>query len=144
MTDKFKDWDSEQPQVVARRSTSEIFGGNLEDSLSRCKPEDLEYNNGQLIFYFLFGRQNYFFDWSRAANRLFKPKHYLVFYNLISSKPRLIMWAEDKNIKRRKSERGEHTLTHNPHDTKLRTITLLNNNDGLRTEQQRTIACWNT
>lgn len=61
MTDTFKDWDSEQPRMMARRSTAEIFGDNLENSLTWCKPEHLEYNNGQLIYYFLFGRQNDFF-----------------------------------------------------------------------------------
>lgn len=80
-----------QPQMMARRSSVKIFGENLEDSLTGCKVEDLDYNNGPLIYYFLFGRQNDFLTEVERRTDYSSQSISLDFYNHISSKPRLIM-----------------------------------------------------
>lgn len=85
MTDTFKDWESGQPQMMTRRSTAEMFGENLEDSLMRCKPEDLEYNNGQLIYYFLLGDKIIFLTEVERRTDYLSQSINLVFYNHISS-----------------------------------------------------------
>lgn len=46
---------SEQPLMrMARRSTAELLGVNVKESLIRCKPEDLEYYLSKYLLIFMF------------------------------------------------------------------------------------------
>lgn len=46
---------SEQPLMrMARRSTAELLGVNVEESFTRCRPKDLEYYLSKYLLIFMF------------------------------------------------------------------------------------------
>lgn len=44
---------SEQPLRMARRGTAQMFGANVQESLTWCEPEYLEYNAEIIFLYFI-------------------------------------------------------------------------------------------